>query len=62
MPKEMPAAELTLMRRLTAAGGLDRWLEVWEKVNRLLALTGSAKLERKQVILSVFHALENAAR
>ena len=27
-----------------------------------LALAGGAKLERKQVILSVFHALENAAR
>ncbi len=62
IPEGLPAAELTLMRRLAAAGGLDRWLEVWEKINRLLALTGGAKLERKQVILSVFHALENAAR
>ncbi|HIJ42675.1 MAG: DNA polymerase III subunit delta' [Rhodospirillales bacterium] len=61
-PVGTPAAELALMRRLAAASSLDRWLEVWEKINRLLALAGGAKLERKQVILSVFHALENAAR
>ncbi len=61
-PEGMPAAELALMRRLAAASGLDRWLEVWEKINRLLALAGGAKLERKQVILNVFHALENTAR
>jgi DNA polymerase-3 subunit delta' len=48
--------------RLLAAGGLDRWLEVWDKINRLTAQTEGLNLDRKQVVLNLFTALEDAAR
>ncbi|MFQ5764372.1 MAG: DNA polymerase III subunit delta' [Rhodospirillales bacterium] len=54
--------ERALMGRLAAAAGLDRWFEVWEKINRLLARTGRANLDRKQVVLNVFLAIENTVR
>jgi DNA polymerase-3 subunit delta' len=50
------------MERLAPAAALDRWLEVWEKINRLLARAGGANLDRKQVFLNAFFALERAAR
>lgn len=56
------AAEEALMGRLGRSAGLDRWLEVWEKINHLLAKTDSAHLDRKQVVLNVFLTLENAVR
>ncbi len=45
-----------------AAAGLDRWVEVWEKTDRLLGQSDTASLDRKQVLLEVFFALERAAR
>ncbi|MEE8270234.1 MAG: DNA polymerase III subunit delta' [Alphaproteobacteria bacterium] len=60
------AGEADLMRRLGAgpphSGGLDRWLEVWEKTHHLFARADSANLDRKQVILQAFMSLEVAAR
>jgi len=56
------ADEQALMARMISAGGLDRWLEVWEKINNLLERTESAYLDRKQVILSVFLTLETTVR
>jgi len=58
----LPAEEEELMGRLVRAASLDRWLEVWEKINHLLAKTDSAHLDRKQVVLNVFLTLENAVR
>ncbi|MCB2102278.1 MAG: DNA polymerase III subunit delta' [Rhodobacterales bacterium] len=55
-------AEAALAARLLADGGLDRWLEVWEKINRLLARADGANLDRKQIVLNIFLALETAAR
>ncbi len=54
--------EEALMDRLGRAAGLDRWFEVWEKINRLLAKASHANLDRKQVVLNVFLTLENAVR
>ena len=54
--------ERALLSRLAAAAPLDRWLEVWEKTNRLLARTDSANLDRKQVLLTLFLDLADAAR
>ncbi|HUK11609.1 MAG TPA: DNA polymerase III subunit delta' [Stellaceae bacterium] len=42
--------------------GLDRWVEVWEKINHLFALADVVNLDRKQVVLNAFFALEEAAR
>ncbi len=58
----MPGRERALIERLFRAGGLDRWLEVWEKTNRLLAQAEESGLDRKQVVLNVFLALDSAVR
>ena len=60
-PTEIMAGEGRLIERLTAAHGLDRWLEVWEKVARLFATAHSANLDRKQAVLSAFLALDDLA-
>ncbi|MFO0997881.1 MAG: DNA polymerase III subunit delta' [Alphaproteobacteria bacterium] len=51
-----------LMRRLARAGSLDRWFEVWDKNDRLFRRADSLNLDHRQVLLSAFLALENAAR
>ena len=43
-------------------GGLEQWLEVWDKVHRLHRRTESANLDRKQAIIRAFNLLEAAAR
>ena len=47
------------MERLSS-GGLEPWLEVWEKVNHLLARADN--MDRKQVVLNVFFTMESALR
>ncbi len=54
--------EQVLMRRLTESVALDRWLEVWEKINHLLSRVDAVNLDRKQVVLNAFLALESASR
>ena len=65
-PPEVVAGDSALGRRLTAGrrglAGLEPWLEVWEKTHRLFARADSANLDRKQVVLQAFMALEDAAR
>lgn len=56
------AAETALMERLLTLAPLDRWLEVWEKSTHLLGRTTVANLDRKQVVLNVFLALDRAAK
>lgn len=58
---EIVAGEAATARALFARGGLAKWLEVWEKVGRLFSQAESANLDRKQVVVSVFLALEQAA-
>ncbi|MDA0240035.1 MAG: DNA polymerase III subunit delta' [Proteobacteria bacterium] len=45
-----------------AAGGLDRWFEVWEKIHNLFQRAESANLDHKQLILNAFLLIEGAAR
>ncbi|NKB21912.1 MAG: DNA polymerase III subunit delta' [Alphaproteobacteria bacterium] len=47
--------------RLLSATGVDRWLEVWEKINMLARQTDGLNLDRKQALLNMFHALKGAA-
>ena len=54
--------EQAVMTRLAAAGGLDRWLEVWEKTDGLLSRADAFNLDRKHVLLDVFLHMGNAAR
>jgi DNA polymerase-3 subunit delta' len=50
------------MGRLVQRRGLDQWVEVWEKVMRLFAQADGLNLDRKQVVLGAFFALEGVAR
>lgn len=61
-PREVVPGEAATARKLFARGGLAKWLEVWENVSRLFSQAGSANLDRKQVVVSAFLALEQAAR
>jgi DNA polymerase-3 subunit delta' len=61
-PDAVVAEEEGCAARLYAAGRLDRWLEVWEKTTRLFDQTDRLHLDRKQVVLNVFHELGEAAR
>jgi len=49
-------AELTL--KWLGAAGLDRWLELWEKVERLFARVLSVNLDRRQAWLTAWLALQ----
>ncbi len=59
---EVIAGEHAIMAGLAARRGLEDWIEVWEKVRRLVARAESVNLERKQVVLSIFSAVDRAAR
>lgn len=61
-PAEAVAGEGALYARLAAPRRLDPWLEVWEKTQTLFSRAESVNLERKQVVLNAFLALEAAAR
>jgi DNA polymerase III subunit delta' len=54
--------ETQAMARLAARRDLDQWVEVWEKLTHLFAQADSVNLDRKQVVLNAFFALEEAAR
>lgn len=59
---EVVAGEAALQRRLVGAAGLDRWIEVWEKITHLFDRADAVNLDRKQVVLNAFLALERACR
>lgn len=57
----LPEEEAT-MRRLAGRRRLDQWVEVWDNLTHLFAQADSINLDRKQVVLNAFFALEEAAR
>jgi DNA polymerase-3 subunit delta' len=58
VPDEVVAGESALYRHLATPRSLDRWLEVWEKTRALFFRADAVNLERKQVLLNAFLALE----
>jgi DNA polymerase III subunit delta' len=54
--------EEALNNRLAAASSLASWLEVWDKINHLLARTDAINMDRRQMIITIFLALEKAAQ
>ncbi len=54
--------EAQAMRRLAGRRSLDQWAEVWEKLADLFDAADGINLDRKQVVLNAFFALEAAAR
>jgi DNA polymerase-3 subunit delta' len=61
-PHPIVPEEEGLAARLLGSGGVDRWMEVWEKTNRLANDTGRLNLDRKQAVLTLFHALQSAMK
>jgi DNA polymerase III subunit delta' len=54
--------EAEAMCTVAARRGLDQWVSVWENVSHLFAEADAINLDRKQVVLNAFFALEAAAR
>ena len=52
------SGEAELTRKWLGAAGLDRWLELWEKVERLFARVLSVNLDRRQAWLTAWLALQ----
>lgn len=61
LPPEIAPGEGALMARLAAAGGLERWMQVWEKTAREFARAEAANLDKALVVASALAALESAA-
>jgi DNA polymerase-3 subunit delta' len=59
---EIVTGERQAMRRLAGRRDLDQWVEVWEKIARLFAQADGLNLDRKQIVVGAFLALEGAAR
>lgn len=56
------AGESELGRRLVAAAGLDRWLELWDKTTRSFGRAEAVNLDRRQVVLNAFLSVERCCR
>ena len=61
-PPAYVTGEAELLERFANLPGLARWVDVWEKTARLRERAESLNLDRKQVLLAVFGALQAAAR
>ncbi|MBC6439371.1 MAG: DNA polymerase III subunit delta' [Rhodospirillales bacterium] len=59
---DIVGGERQLMERYAQTGDLARWVGVWEKVAGLRDRADSLNLDRKQVVLAAFGALEAATR
>lgn len=59
---EFAPGEAAQLAALAARHGLDRWLDLWEKITRLFARADGNGLDRKQVLIGAFLALQSAAR
>ncbi len=60
--EELAPGEGAVIARLLASASLDRWVDVWEKTSRLFGRADSLNLDRKQVVLNAFFALESLTR
>lgn len=59
---EVVPGEAAVMQSLLRRAPLEQWLEVWEKVTRLLDQVDSANLDPKQALVSAFLTLAETAR
>lgn len=60
--EEFVEGEHDCARRMASLADVDRWTRVWERIIALFAQTDAVNLDRKQVLLNVFHAIQGAAR
>jgi len=59
---DVMAGESAEMMRISALSGLDQWMDLWEKMGRLIARADAVNLDRKQVIVHLFSSLGTLAR
>lgn len=59
---EVVPGEAALTGRLAAAGGLEQWVQVWEKISHLFDRTNAVNLDKKQALISAFLAVERLVR
>lgn len=58
---DLVPGENAAMARMAQTAGLDRWVEVWEKVTETVARAEALNTDRKLVILNIFSMLESVA-
>ncbi len=54
--------ESATMQRISANAGLDQWLDLWEKMGRLVSRADAVNLDKKQVIVNLFSSVGALAR
>jgi len=54
--------ECAEMARISTIAGLDNWLDLWEKMGRLVSRADAVNLDRKQVIVNLFTSIGALAR
>ncbi|GER08183.1 DNA polymerase III subunit delta' [Iodidimonas muriae] len=59
---EIVEGEAAIRQRFISALGLDRWVELWEKMGRLIMRADAVHLDRKQVLISLLMMLDDAAQ
>jgi DNA polymerase-3 subunit delta' len=60
--QELFPGEIALIERCRGAASLDRWIELWEKLNRLFDRVASVNLDRKQAWIAGCLAIEAVGR
>lgn len=58
---EIVPRESALIDRLLQSNSLEQWIAVWEKTKQTFAQADQINLDRKQVLLTLFLAMEQAA-
>ena len=59
---DIMTGESSEMARISSLAGLDRWLDLWEKMGRLVIRADAVNLDRKQIIINLFSSLGALAR
>ncbi|WP_020399012.1 DNA polymerase III subunit delta' [Kordiimonas gwangyangensis] len=59
---DVMAGESAEMMRISTLTGLDQWMDLWEKMGRLIARADAVNLDRKQVLVHLFSSLGTLAR
>ncbi len=59
---DVMAGESEQISRISSLARVDQWMELWEKVGRLVTRADAVNLDRKQVIVSIFASLKATVR